>query len=82
MVLARKPGLVVINPPWGGRVSSGNVTGVWRGLGGVLRSRWKGWRIALVGPIGGLHNATGLSLNTLASFESGGVRVSVWGGVV
>ena len=77
-----KPGLVVFNPPWGGRVSSGNVTGVWRGLGGVLRSRWKGWRIALVGPVGGLHNATGLSLNTLASFESGGVRVSVWGGFV
>jgi putative N6-adenine-specific DNA methylase len=40
------PGLVVVNPPHGGRVATD--PGAWRALGDLLKQRFKGWQAAVL----------------------------------
>ena len=73
-------GLVVMNPPWGTRLSANRARGVWSHLGEVLAGRYAEWRWALVGPDPGLARATGLPLVEAVSFPAGGMRLRVWTG--
>lgn len=48
-----RPGLIVMNPPWGGRIERGGgaqVDALYAQVGANLRSAWAGWRLALVVP--------------------------------
>lgn len=71
-------GLVVMNPPWGGRIGGQDPIGAYRGIGQVLRERWPGWRVALLTPEARLAGATGLAFAQITQFPSGGTRVGVW----
>jgi putative N6-adenine-specific DNA methylase len=55
------PGLVMVNPPYGGRIGKrGPLHGLHAALGEVLRARFSGWRVGLVTADPGLARATGL----------------------
>lgn len=71
-------GLLVCNPPWGLRVQDRGARGAWVALGEAARARFSGWRIALIGPDADLARATGLSLESAATFPSGGQRLTAW----
>lgn len=71
-----RPGLVVINPPYGERIG-GSPGRVYRAVGDVLRTRWSGWRVAILLP-GPKHlGALGLPLEVVASFKNGGIPVAL-----
>jgi putative N6-adenine-specific DNA methylase len=56
------PGLIICNPPYGGRI--GNPTllfGLYGSLGKTLKERFGGWRVGIVTSDAGLAKATGLS---------------------
>jgi putative N6-adenine-specific DNA methylase len=56
-----KPGLVIVNPPWGARIGKpGPLHALHRSLGDVLKERFRGWRVGVVTPETGLARATGL----------------------
>lgn len=56
-----KPGLVMINPPYGGRIGNKKLLyGLYGALGQVLKERFGGWRVGLVTTEAGLARATGL----------------------
>jgi putative N6-adenine-specific DNA methylase len=73
-------GLVVANPPYGERI--GGATAAWASLGETLRERFGGWRVALLGPSPVLAQRTRLTLEPVATFPNGGLRVSLWIGEV
>ena len=57
------PGLVMVNPPYGGRIGDRKpLFSLYGALGQVLRDRFKGWRVGIVTNDGGLAKATGLPL--------------------
>ncbi|MFN2305943.1 MAG: class I SAM-dependent RNA methyltransferase [Paracoccaceae bacterium] len=55
------PGLVIINPPYGGRIGQKHMLyGLHTALGEVLRERFKGWRVGIITSEPGLAKVTGL----------------------
>ena len=55
------PGLVICNPPYGGRIGNQKMLyGVYAGLGEKLRRDFSGWRVGLVTSEAGLAHAAGL----------------------
>lgn len=75
-------GLLVINPPWGQRVSRDKATGAMRHLGDALKRRFSGWRVAILAPSPRLIHATRLELEPDVSFKSGGIPVALYLGTV
>ncbi|MEX0285610.1 MAG: class I SAM-dependent RNA methyltransferase, partial [Paracoccaceae bacterium] len=54
-------GLVIVNPPYGGRIGNKKLLFALHGtLGQVLKERFSGWRVGLVTNEGALAGATGL----------------------
>jgi putative N6-adenine-specific DNA methylase len=78
--LPETPGLVVVNPPYGARLSGAKAA--WRSLGEVLRARAVGWRAALLVPDPALLRATGLVLPRIARFDNGGIDIALHVGPV
>lgn len=76
------PGLVLINPPWGGRLGDRKpLFGLYGATGALLRERFAGWRIGIIAPDQGLIKATGLDLTPLGpAMDMGGTRVTLWQG--
>jgi putative N6-adenine-specific DNA methylase len=74
------PGLVICNPPWGGRLATGQAKGVWRAIGDCMRSHYSDWRWALLGPDPALVRAAALPMREVLSFPAGGTRVRLWVG--
>jgi len=76
------PGLVLINPPWGGRLGERKpLFALYGAMGAVLRERFAGWRVGLVAPDAGLVKATGLPLEPCGpAMDMGGTRVTLWQG--
>ena len=70
-------GLVIVNPPYGARIGNPKLLyGLYAGLGEVLRTRFSGWRVALVTSEAGLARATGLPwLAPGPPVDHGGIRV-------
>jgi putative N6-adenine-specific DNA methylase len=59
--LAGRPGLVIVNPPYGERIGDkGDLRALYGTLGRVLRERFTGWRVGLVTSEPALAHATGL----------------------
>ncbi|SMH47351.1 class I SAM-dependent RNA methyltransferase [Maritimibacter sp. HL-12] len=55
------PGLVMVNPPYGGRIGDRKpLFALYGALGEALRARFSGWRVGIVTNDGGLAKATGL----------------------
>lgn len=79
-----EPGLVIVNPPYGARLSHDRSPApLYAALGRTLRERFAGWRVAMVTTERKLAQATGLRLETpFPSVDNGGLRVSLYLGTV
>jgi putative N6-adenine-specific DNA methylase len=59
--LRGRPGLVMVNPPYGERIGeAGDLRALYAALGRVLRERFAGWRVGLVTSEPALAQITGL----------------------
>ena len=74
------PGLVVINPPYGGRIGNRKMLFALHGtMGEVLMTRFRGWRVGIITDDGGLAKATGLPfLPTGRAVDHGGLKVKLY----
>ncbi|MGC2856131.1 THUMP domain-containing class I SAM-dependent RNA methyltransferase [Novispirillum sp. DQ9] len=74
------PGLVIVNPPYGTRMGEAtDLAPLYRALGQTLRSRFAGWRVALVTSEPALARATGLPLTPAGPpVPHGGLRVTLF----
>ncbi|WP_081532101.1 class I SAM-dependent RNA methyltransferase [Rhodovulum sp. P5] len=55
------PGLVIVNPPYGGRIGNRKLLFALYGrMGEILRERFRGWRVGIVTSDAGLARSTGL----------------------
>lgn len=74
------PGIVMINPPYGGRIGNRKLLfGLYGSLGTVLKERFAGWRVGLVTNDGGLAKASGLPfLPPGPPVAHGGLTVKLW----
>ncbi len=73
-------GLVMVNPPYGGRIGDRKLLyGLYNALGRTLLERFSGWRVGLVTSEAGLARATGLPLLPPAPpVPHGGIRIRLW----
>ncbi|MEM9047179.1 MAG: class I SAM-dependent RNA methyltransferase [Pseudomonadota bacterium] len=56
-----EPGLVMVNPPYGGRIGkTGALTALYAALGKTLKARFVGWRVGLITAQAPLAQASGL----------------------
>ncbi|WP_136636020.1 THUMP domain-containing class I SAM-dependent RNA methyltransferase [Pseudooceanicola onchidii] len=74
------PGLVMINPPYGGRIGNRKMLFALHGtMGEVLMTRFSGWRVGIITDDGGLAKATGLPfLPTGRAVDHGGLKVKLY----
>ena len=74
------PGLVIVNPPYGGRIGNRKLLfGLYATLGQVLRARFGGWRVGLVTADAGLARATGLPFGPPGPIvPHGGLKIRLW----
>jgi putative N6-adenine-specific DNA methylase len=74
------PGLVIVNPPYGGRIGDRKLLFALHGaLGKVLLERFSGWRVGIVTNDGGLAKATGLPfLPPGPAIAHGGLKVTLY----
>ncbi|MDX8349884.1 class I SAM-dependent RNA methyltransferase [Cognatiyoonia sp. IB215446] len=73
------PGLVICNPPYGGRIGNQKMLyGVYAGLGEALNARFGGWRVGIVTSDTGLAQATGLTLTKGPPIPHGGLKVRLF----
>lgn len=72
-------GLVMVNPPYGGRIGDRRpLFALYGSLGAVLSERFRGWRVGLVTNDGGLAKATGLDLHASEPIAHGGLKVKLY----
>lgn len=74
------PGLIMVNPPYGGRIGNKKLLyGLYNSLGQTLAKSFSGWRVGLVTSEGGLAKATGLPFAPQPlQFPHGGLRVALY----
>jgi len=73
------PGLLIANPPYGGRIGNKKLLyGLYGALGTVARERFAGWKIAIVTSEDSLARATGLDLTPGPRVAHGGLTVRLW----
>ncbi len=73
------PGLVIVNPPYGARISNqGALRAVYRTLGQRLKADFKGWRVGIVTSAPALAKATGLRLEAGPPVDHGGLMVRLY----
>ena len=75
-----KPGLVIINPPYGARIGDRRqLFALYARMGEVLRARFSGWRVAIITSDGGLARASGLPFQpTTPPVDHGGLKVTLY----
>src|SRR5690606_36821779 len=75
-----RPGLVIVNPPYGARLGEAvKLEPLYRTLGQVLRERFRGWRVGLVTSDPRLARATALPFQLPGPpVPHGGVRVKLY----
>lgn len=73
-------GLVIVNPPYGGRIGNKKLLFALYGtLGKVLLERFSGWRVGIITSDGGLAKATGLPFRPAgAPVDHGGTKVKLY----
>ncbi|MCZ4262623.1 class I SAM-dependent RNA methyltransferase [Limimaricola sp. G21655-S1] len=74
------PGLVIVNPPYGGRIGNKKLLyGLHGALGETLRRNFKGWRVGIVTSEAGLARATGLSVTPWGPpVPHGGLKITLF----
>ncbi len=73
------PGLVIVNPPYGARISNqGALRAVYRTLGQRLEADFKGWRVGIVTSNALLAKSTGLRLEPGPQVDHGGLMVRLY----
>jgi putative N6-adenine-specific DNA methylase len=74
------PGLVLVNPPYGGRIGNKNLLYALYGtFGQTMLSRFKGWRVGMVTSEPSLAKSTGLPWKPLGPpIAHGGMKVWLW----
>jgi putative N6-adenine-specific DNA methylase len=73
-------GLVIVNPPYGGRIGNRKMLqALYGALGATLKENFKGWRVGLVTSEAGLARATGLPFAPPGPpVAHGGLKVRLW----
>ena len=73
------PGLILVNPPYGGRISNPKLLfGLYASLGTVVKQHLGGWRLGLVTSERKLAHATGLPLTPGPPVPHGGLKVQLF----
>ncbi len=74
------PGLVIVNPPYGGRIGNKNLLYALYGtFGQTMLSRFKGWRIGMVTSEPSLAKSTTLPWKPVgAPIAHGGMKIWLW----
>lgn len=76
-------GLVIVNPPYGGRIGNKKLLyALYGAFGQVMQARFGGWRVGMVTSEAGLAKATGLGLQAGPVVDHGGIRVRLYSGRV
>jgi len=69
-------GLILINPPYGERVTGGpDLRNLYAQIGNVMCERFAGWRLAMVSADPALEAQVKLPLSEVLRFSNGGIRV-------
>ncbi len=77
------PGLVMVNPPYGGRIGERKLLfGLYGAMGAVLSQNFRGWRVGMVTSDGGLAKATGLALEAFGPVDHSGTKVHLYKGLL
>ena len=77
LALPERPGLIVVNPPYGARLTAGPANAAYRALATLLR-RARGWRLAVLAPAPVVQQiAAGLRPRASYPLENGGIRVQL-----
>ncbi len=72
-------GLVIANPPYGARIGNKKpLFALYGSLGEVLRSRFPGWRVAILTSDPQLARATGLKFREGPPVDHGGIKVRLY----
>jgi putative N6-adenine-specific DNA methylase len=73
-------GLVILNPPYGGRIGKkDDLRALYQTIGKVMTERFSGWRVGIITDDAGLAKATGLPFKpTLPPVLHGGIRVRLY----
>ena len=74
------PGLIFVNPPYGGRIGKADgLRPLYRALGNTLTERFAGWRVALITTEANLAQTTGLPFAPAsAPIPHGGLKIRLW----
>lgn len=74
------PGLVIVNPPYGGRIGNKKpLFGLYGSFGQVMKTRFQGWRIGMITSDAGLAKATALPWNAPGPIvDHGGTKIRLW----
>ncbi|MGR3463491.1 THUMP domain-containing class I SAM-dependent RNA methyltransferase [Limimaricola sp.] len=74
------PGLVIVNPPYGGRIGNKKLLyGLHGALGDTLRRNFRGWRVGIVTSEAGLARATGLPVTPWGPpVPHGGLKITLF----
>lgn len=77
---AGPPGLVIVNPPYGGRIGDrGDLRALYAAFGATVAKHFHGWRVGLVTNDARLAAATGLKFGPpSAPISHGGIRVRLF----
>jgi putative N6-adenine-specific DNA methylase len=75
-----RPGLVIVNPPYGGRIGDRKqLNALYRALGQTLLAKFGGWRVGIITNEEALAEATGLPFKPAGDPVShGGIRVRLF----
>tara|TARA_B100001057_G_C22794520_1_gene929040 strand:+ start:310 stop:1428 length:1119 start_codon:yes stop_codon:yes gene_type:complete len=76
----KQPGIVLVNPPYGNRISERKkLFPLYRSLGKTLSERFVDWHIGIITSDPGLAKATGLTFqDTSTSIDNGGIKVRLY----
>ena len=74
------PGLVIVNPPYGGRIGKkGPLYAIYGQFGEAMRTRFSGWRVGLITTEAGLVKSTGLPFGPPGPIVAhGGIKIRLW----
>jgi len=74
------PGLVIINPPYGGRIGDKKpLFGLYGAMGARLLDQFRGWRVGIITTEAGLAKATGLPFAPVGPIiNHGGLKVRLY----
>lgn len=74
------PGLIIINPPYGGRIgNTKKLAGLYHALGETLLTRFPGWRVGLITNVDSLAKKTGLPfIKESPIIDHGGIGIKIY----